>query len=77
MRSVPCFPGRVEWIIATGATRADEISKFCTQAGVHTLNLDLPGTLAPSVISDNYDGARLLTERILINTQKRFGKKIR
>nr|CDS55543.1 putative DNA-binding transcriptional repressor [Serratia symbiotica] len=67
---------QVEWVIATGATRADEISKLCTQAGVHTLNLDLPGTLAPSVISDNYDGAKLLTERILINTQKRFGKKI-
>lgn len=67
---------QVEWVIATGATQTDEISQLCAQAGVHTLNLDLPGTLAPSVISDNYGGAKLLTERILMNTQKRFGQKI-
>lgn len=67
---------QVEWVIATGATRPDEISGLCSQAGVHTLNLDLPGTLAPSVISDNYAGAKALTERILLNAEKRFGKKV-
>lgn len=67
---------QVEWVVATGATQADAISELCAQAGVPTLNLDLPGTLAPSVISDNYGGAKLLAERILHNTEKRFGQKI-
>lgn len=67
---------QVEWVIATGATQPDEISELCSQAGVHTLNLDLPGTLAPSVISDNYTGAKALTDRILHNAEKRFGQKV-
>lgn len=65
---------QVDWVIATGATQPDKIAKMCQQAGVPTLNLDLPGTLAPSIISDNYMGAKLLTERILANSQKRYGK---
>lgn len=65
---------QVDWVIATGATQPDKIAQMCQQAGVPTLNLDLPGTLAPSIISDNYMGAKLLTERILANSQKRYGK---
>ncbi|PHM36630.1 catabolite control protein A [Xenorhabdus mauleonii] len=55
---------QVDWLIATGATNPDSISEICSVAGVPTLNLDLPGTLAPSVISDNYSGAKALTHRI-------------
>ena len=33
------------------------------------INIDLPGTKAHSVISDNYEGARMLTEAII----RRFG----
>ncbi len=39
-----------------------------------TVNLDLPGTLAPSVISDNYAGARALTDKILDNSARRHGR---
>lgn len=55
---------RVDWIIATGATDPNRITQICATAGVRTLNLDLPGSDAPSVISDNYTGARDLTALI-------------
>lgn len=56
---------QVDWLISTGATNPDKITEICQVSGVPTLNLDLPGTLAPSVISDNYLGAKTLTQRIL------------
>ena len=37
------------------------------------VNLDLPGSLAPSVISDNYGGAKALTHKILANSAGRRG----
>ncbi|SLN65899.1 HTH-type transcriptional regulator DegA [Roseivivax jejudonensis] len=59
---------RVDCIIATGATDPDRITRTAAAAGIRTLNLDLPGREAPSVISDNYNGARelalLLLDRI-------------
>nr|VXZ82504.1 Uncharacterised protein [Klebsiella pneumoniae] len=33
-------------MVATGATNPDKISALCQQAGVPTVNLDLPGSLA-------------------------------
>ncbi|MHC7905311.1 helix-turn-helix domain-containing protein, partial [Klebsiella pneumoniae] len=42
---------QVDWVVATGATNPDKISALCQQAGVPTVNLDLPGSLSPSVIS--------------------------
>ncbi len=65
---------QIDWMIATGATDPDKITAMCAQAGVPTLNLDLPGTLAPSVISDNYSGAKELTHRVLENCEKRAGE---
>ena len=65
---------QVDWMISTGATDPDKITTICTLAGVPTLNLDLPGKLAPSVISDNYGGAKELTRRILRNGEKRLGQ---
>lgn len=56
---------QVDCLIATGATDPDRISTLCSAAGVRTINLDLPGTKAPSVISDNFAGARDLTSLIL------------
>lgn len=38
---------------------------MCNAQGVETINLDLPGTLAPSVISANRYGAKTLTDAIL------------
>ncbi len=65
---------QIDWMISTGATDPDKITAMCSLAGVPSLNLDLPGTLAPSIISDNYSGAKELTHRILNNCQKRLGE---
>lgn len=56
---------RVEHLICTGATDPDRITEICEAAGVPVINLDLPGTKAPSVISDNYRGALELTRTVL------------
>ncbi|MCE6951325.1 LacI family DNA-binding transcriptional regulator [Cereibacter sphaeroides] len=56
---------QVECLIATGATDPDRISDFCASAGVTSINLDLPGSRAPSVVSDNFGGARDLTHLLL------------
>jgi LacI family fructose operon transcriptional repressor len=64
-----------DWMVATGATDPDRITEICAAAGVGSLNLDLPGKLAPSVISDNYAGARELTLRVLKKCEQRFGDK--
>ena len=65
---------QVDWVVATGATNPDKISALCQQAGVPTVNLDLPGSLSPSVISDNYGGAKALTHKILANSARRRGE---
>jgi DNA-binding LacI/PurR family transcriptional regulator len=56
---------RAQTLIATGASDPARITALCSAAGVRTINLDLPGEAAPSVISDNYEGARALAEVIL------------
>lgn len=65
---------QVAWMISTGATNPDRISEICASAGVRSINLDLPGTKAPSVISDNFMGARELTRRILDNCHHKTGE---
>lgn len=64
---------QVDWLISTGATDPDKITAICASVGVPSINLDLPGKLAPSVISDNYAGAKELTRRTLANCIKRYG----
>jgi LacI family fructose operon transcriptional repressor len=64
---------QVDWLVATGATDPDRINELCAASGVPTLNLDLPGRRAPSVISDNFAGARDLTARILECCHAEFG----
>lgn len=64
---------QAECLISTGATDPDRISAFCDAAGVQSLNLDLPGKGAPSVISDNFSGARTLTALILDHFDREFG----
>lgn len=64
---------QVECLISTGATDPDRIAAFCKSAGVQALNLDLPGKDAPSVISDNYAGARDLTNLILRRCEADLG----
>jgi LacI family transcriptional regulator, fructose operon transcriptional repressor len=56
---------RIEHLIVTGATDPDPISRACRTHGVAHVNVDLPGTAASSVISDNYWGAAQLTHALL------------
>ncbi|KTC61271.1 MULTISPECIES: LacI family DNA-binding transcriptional regulator [Pseudomonas syringae group] len=55
----------IDELFIVGATDPDSIHGACARAGVRHLNLDLPGTLAPSITSDNYAGAFELTQAIL------------
>ncbi|MDR6358516.1 DNA-binding LacI/PurR family transcriptional regulator [Pseudomonas psychrotolerans] len=55
----------IDELFIAGATDPDSIHRACERAGVRHLNLDLPGTLATSVTSDNYVGAFELTQAIL------------
>ena len=66
---------RAECLIATGATDPDHLTSLCRAAGVRSINLDLPGSAAPSVISDNYAGARDLTNILLDRCESDLGLK--
>jgi LacI family fructose operon transcriptional repressor len=52
-------------LMVAGATDAPAVGAVCRAAGVEHVYLDLPGPDAPSVVSDNRSGARLLTETLL------------
>ncbi|WP_295954595.1 LacI family DNA-binding transcriptional regulator [Rhodoferax sp.] len=59
---------RIESLMVLGATDPDAVSRLCTSHGVAHVNVDLPGTLASSVISDNYWGAQQLTACLLLHS---------
>lgn len=64
---------QAECLIVTGATDPDRIGAFCESAGVRAINLDLPGSKAPSIVSDNFTGARDLTSLVLARLKRDFG----
>ncbi|WP_370675848.1 LacI family DNA-binding transcriptional regulator [Pleomorphomonas sp. PLEO] len=55
----------IDALFVCGAADPDGVHEVCKASGVRHINLDLPGTLAPSVVSDNYGGARVLTEALI------------
>ncbi|SJM29897.1 LacI family DNA-binding transcriptional regulator [Mesorhizobium delmotii] len=59
----------IDQLFIVGATDPDGVHEVCEPAGLRHVNIDLPGAKAHSVISDNYGGARMLTEAII----RRFG----
>lgn len=59
----------IDALFIVGATDPDGVHEVCRAAGLRHVNIDLPGSKAHSVISDNYEGARILTEAII----DRFG----
>lgn len=61
---------QVDHLIVTGATDPDGVSQACRQDNVMHVNVDLPGTKAPSVISDNYWGAAQLTATLISRSRK-------
>jgi LacI family transcriptional regulator, fructose operon transcriptional repressor len=59
----------IDELFIVGATDPDGVHEVCEAASLPHVNVDLPGSRAHSVISDNYEGARILTEAII----QRFG----
>ncbi len=55
----------IDELFICGATDPDGVHQVCEAAGLRHINIDLPGTKAHSVISDNYEGGRTLTEAII------------
>lgn len=55
----------VDSLFIVGATDPDALGRLCAAASVPHIFVDLPGPGAPSVVSDNYHGARMLTQKIL------------
>jgi len=56
---------QVEFLFVAGVRNPDPLNELCQAAGVRCVNIDLPGSKAPSVVSDNRGGARRLTEVII------------
>ncbi|MEZ2132024.1 MULTISPECIES: LacI family DNA-binding transcriptional regulator [unclassified Sinorhizobium] len=55
----------IDELFICGATDPDGVHEICEAAGLKHINIDLPGTKTHSVISDNYEGGRMLTEAII------------
>lgn len=62
---------QVEFLFIAGVRNPTPLNALCRAAGVPSVNLDLPGSEAPSVVTDNYGGARSLTEKLLAKLHKR------
>jgi LacI family transcriptional regulator, fructose operon transcriptional repressor len=60
----------VDLLFIAGATDPDPLSRMCAEAGIPHINVDLPGTLAASVVTDNYFGACELTRHLLTRIGK-------
>jgi LacI family fructose operon transcriptional repressor len=63
---------RVELLFIAGVRNPTPLNALCSEAGVPSINLDLPGAGAPSVVSDNRGGARALTD-VLIEKMRARG----
>lgn len=60
----------IDSLVIAGATDPDGVHKVCVRAGLPHVNIDLPGELASSVISDNRQGAKTLTAAIIRHAQQ-------
>lgn len=64
---------QVEFLFIAGVRNPDPLNELCRAAAVRCVNIDLPGSGAPSVVSDNRGGARRLTEVVLEKLTARGG----
>ncbi len=55
----------VDAIFIAGSTDPAQLGELCASAKLKHIFVDLPGLNAPSVLTDNFSGAQLLTHRIL------------
>jgi LacI family fructose operon transcriptional repressor len=62
---------RVELLFIAGVRNPAPLNALCTAAGVPSINLDLPGDGAPSVVSDNRKGAEAITEVLIAKLLER------
>jgi LacI family fructose operon transcriptional repressor len=56
---------RVELLFIAGVRNPTPLNELCSAAGVPSINLDLPGDGAPSVVSDNRKGAQAITDVLI------------
>lgn len=56
---------QVEFLFITGVANPDPLNDLCRAAGVPCVNVDLPGSRAPSVVTDNRGSARMLGDAML------------
>jgi len=64
---------QVEFLFLTGVHDPDPLNDMCRSAHVRSINVDLPGRRAPSVVSDNRGGAKALTEVMVRKLAARGG----
>lgn len=60
----------IDSLFIAGATDPDGVHRVCARANIPHVNIDLPGELASSVISDNRQGAKALTAAIIHHAQQ-------
>jgi len=60
----------IDGLLIVGSTDPDALHEICENAGLPHINIDLPGSKTASVISDNYQGAYLLTQSIIQYAQQ-------
>ena len=56
---------QVEFLFIAGVHNPDRLNELCQAAGVRCVNIDLPGSRAPSIVSDNRTGAKELTNVVV------------
>ena len=61
---------QVEFLFFAGVRNPNPLNQLCRIAKVRCVNIDLPGSGAASVVSDNRGGARRLTEVVLQKLDK-------
>ena len=55
----------IDALFIAGATDSEQLGAICAAANLKHIYIDLPGRDAPSVVTDNFKGAQLLTRKIL------------
>jgi LacI family fructose operon transcriptional repressor len=56
---------QVEFLFIVGVAHPEPLNDLCHAARIPCVNIDLPGGNAPSVVTDNQGGARMLTDILL------------
>ena len=64
---------QVESLFLAGVQNPAPLNRLAQGAGVRCINIDLPGASAPSVVTDNRGGARMLTQRLIDDLHENDG----